>query len=139
MDIADLREVVHGTTLVTNAVIERKGARTGMLITEGFRDIPDMREEKRYDVFDLRITFPDPIVPRARRREVSERMRFDGTVERPLDLEAARAAVLELVREEGIEALAILPAARLRQSGPRGGASANGRRVLPRSLRVHLR
>ena len=105
--IADLREVVHGTTLVTNAVIERKGARTGMLITEGFRDIPDMREEKRYDVFDLRITFPDPIVPRARRREVSERMRFDGTVERALDVEAARVAVQELVREEGIEALAI--------------------------------
>ena len=107
VDIADLREVVHGTTLVTNAVIERKGARTGMLITEGFRDIPDMREEKRYDVFDLRITFPQPIVPRARRREVSERMRFDGTAERSPDIEAARAAVQELVREEGIEALAI--------------------------------
>lgn len=107
VDIADLREVVHGTTLVTNAVIERKGARTGMLITEGFRDIPDMREEKRYDVFDLRITFPEPIVPRARRREVSERMRFDGTVERPLDLDAARASVYDLVREERIEALAI--------------------------------
>ena len=107
VDIADLREVVHGTTLVTNAVIERKGARTGMLITEGFRDIPDMREEKRYDVFDLRITFPEPIVPRAWRREVSERVRFDGTVERRLDLEAARSAVHDLVREEGIEALAI--------------------------------
>ena len=107
VDIADLREVVHGTTLVTNSVIERKGARTGMLVTEGFRDIPDMREEKRYDVFDLRITFPEPIVPRAWRREVSERMRFDGTVERPLDLEAARTAVLELVQDERIEALAI--------------------------------
>ena len=107
VDIADLRDVVHGTTLVTNALIERKGACTGMLITEGFRDIPDMREEKRYDVFDLRITFPDPIVRRARRREVRERMRFDGTVERPLDLEAARAAVHDLVRGEGIDALAI--------------------------------
>ena len=107
VDIADLREVVHGTTLVTNSVIERTGARTGMLISEGFRDIPDMREEKRYDVFDLRITFPEPIVPRAWRREVSERMRFDGTVERPLDLEAARAAVHDLVQEERIEALAI--------------------------------
>ena len=107
VDVANLREVVHGTTLVTNAVIERKGARTGMLITEGFRDIPDMREEKRYDVFDLRITFPEPIVARARRREVSERMRYDGTVERPLDLESARSAVQALVREEGIEALAI--------------------------------
>ena len=107
VEIGDLREVVHGTTLVTNAVIERKGARTGMLITEGFRDIPDMREEKRYDVFDLRITFPDPIVPRAWRREVRERMRFDGTVERPLDVEAARSAVHDLVHGENIEALAI--------------------------------
>ena len=107
VEIGDLHEVVHGTTLVTNAIIERTGARTGMLITEGFRDIPDMREEKRYDVFDLRITFPEPIVPRARRREVRERMRFDGTVEQSLDLEAARASVRDLVVEEGIEALAI--------------------------------
>ena len=107
VDMAQVSEVVHGTTLVTNAVIERKGARTGMLITEGFRDIPDMRQEKRYDVFDLRITFPEPIVPRALRREVRERMRFDGTVETPLDLEPAEAAVRELVERESIDALAI--------------------------------
>ena len=107
VDITEVSEVVHGTTLVTNAVIERKGARTGMLITEGFRDILDMRQEKRYDVFDLRITFPDPIVPRALRREVRERIRFDGEVETELDLEAAGGAVRELVEDEGIDALAV--------------------------------
>ena len=107
VDIAQVSEVVHGTTLVTNAVIERKGARTGMLITEGFQDIPDMRHEKRYDVFDLRITFPDPIVPRALRREVRERIHFDGRIETALDLEAAQVAVRDLVDNEGIDALAV--------------------------------
>ena len=66
-----------------------------------------MRQEKRYDVFDLRITFPDPIVPRALRREVRERIRFDGEVETALDLDAAEAAVRELVDNEGIDALAV--------------------------------
>lgn len=107
VDIAQVSDVVHGTTLVTNAIIERKGARTGMLVTEGFRDIPDMRQEKRYDVFDLRITFPDPIVPRGLRREVRERIMFDGKVETALDLEAAERAVRELVEQEGIDALAV--------------------------------
>ena len=107
VDITRVSEVVHGTTLVTNAIIERKGARTGMLITEGFRDLLDMRREKRYDVFDLRITFPDPIVPRALRREVRERIRFDGEVETALDLDAVEAAVRELVEDKGIDALAV--------------------------------
>lgn len=58
--IGDVVEIVHGTTLVTNAVIERKGARTGMLVTAGFGDIMDMGFERRYDLFDLRITYPPP-------------------------------------------------------------------------------
>ena len=66
LDLGAVSEIVHGTTLVTNAVIERKGAVTGMLTTRGFRDILDMAREKRYDVFDLRLVFPDPIVPRNR-------------------------------------------------------------------------
>lgn len=103
----DLSVVAHGTTLVTNAVIERKGARTGMLVTAGFRDLLDMRLESRYDVFDLRIRFPLPLVPRAMRREIDERIRFDGTVERPLDPASAVRAARELVDLNGIEALAI--------------------------------
>ncbi len=107
LDLDAVVEIVHGTTLVTNAVIERKGARTGLLTTEGFGDILDMRQEKRYDVFDLRLTFPDPLVPRRRRAEVEERCHYDGTVEVPLDIEGARVALDRLVREEDIEALAI--------------------------------
>ena len=99
--------VVHGTTLVSNAVIERRGARTGMLVTAGFRDVLDMGLETRYDVFDLRLAFPSPLVPRALVREVSERVRYDGSVERTLDLDDARAAARELVEEHGVEALAI--------------------------------
>ena len=107
LDLADVVEIVHGTTLVTNAVIERKGARTGMLTTRGFRDILDMRQEKRYDVFDLRLVFPDPIVPRRWRAEVDERCHYDGSIETPLDLEAAKRALSGLVEGHGIEALAI--------------------------------
>jgi len=102
-----VEEVVHGTTLVTNAVIERKGARTGMVTTRGFRDILDMGQEKRYDVFDLRLAFPAPLVPRPRRVEVTERCHYDGTVEMPLDLDGARQAVARLVNEHGIQSLAI--------------------------------
>jgi N-methylhydantoinase A len=107
VDLGAVDEVVHGTTLVTNAVIERKGARTGMLTTRGFRDILDMRQEKRYDVFDLRLVFPDPIIPRRLRAEVEERCHYDGRVEVPLDLAGAKAALTGLVEEQNIESLAI--------------------------------
>ena len=90
-DRATSAEIVHGTTLVTNAVIERRGAVTGMLATAGFSDILDMGFERRYDLFDLRIKYPPPLVPRRLRLEVAERVRFDGSVERPLD-EAGGAA-----------------------------------------------
>ena len=79
--IADVSDVVHGTTLVTNAVIERRGAVTGMLATAGFSDILDMGFERRYDLFDLRVKYPPPLVPRRLRLEVAERVRFDGSVE----------------------------------------------------------
>ncbi|BBK30451.1 N-methylhydantoinase A [Stella humosa] len=104
---ADIGEIVHGTTLVTNAVIERRGARTGMIVTEGFRDQLDIGLEQRYDLFDLRIRFAPPVVPRALRREVRERMRWDGSVETPLDEAGLIAAVRELVDGYGVESLAL--------------------------------
>ena len=61
---AAVRTIVHGSTLVTNAVIERKGTPTGMLVTKGFRDVLDIALERRYDLYDLRLRFPDPLVPR---------------------------------------------------------------------------
>ena len=105
--MAEVESIAHGTTLVTNAVIERRGARTGMLVTAGFRDILDMGFEQRYDLFDLRLTWPDPLVPRHLRREVRERVDHDGQVVEAFDPEATRAAVRDLVESAGIEALAI--------------------------------
>ena len=107
VSIGDVDSIAHGTTLVTNAVIERRGALTGMLATEGFRDILDMGLEQRYDLFDLRLQFPEPLAPRQLRYEVAERVLYDGTVERELDLDGARRAIAELTEKHGIEALAV--------------------------------
>jgi N-methylhydantoinase A len=106
INIGSVSDIVHGTTLVTNAVIERRGAVTGMLVTAGFGDIMDMGLERRYDLFDLRIKYPTPLVPRRLRIEVAERVRYDGSVERPLD-EAAVAAAAAKFRELGVEAVAV--------------------------------
>src|SRR5438105_9053905 len=104
--IADISDVVHGTTLVTNAVIERTGAVTGMLATAGFSDILDMGFERRYDLFDLRVKYPPPLVPRRLRLEVAERVRFDGSVETPLD-EAAVQSAAKRFKELGVAAVAV--------------------------------
>jgi N-methylhydantoinase A len=104
--IADVSDVVHGTTLVTNAVIERNGAVTGMLATAGFSDILDMGFERRYDLFDLRVKYPPPLVPRRLRLEVAERVRFDGSVETALD-EAAVKVAAKRFQELGVAAVAV--------------------------------
>ena len=105
--IEGVTTIAHGTTLVTNAVIERRGALTGMLVTDGFGDIMDTGLEQRYDLFDLRIRYPDPIVPRPLRRGVRERLHYDGRIETAVDLDGARTAIRELVEDHRIEALAI--------------------------------
>ena len=101
-----VRAVVHGTTLATNALIERKGARTALLTTEGFRDALEIRHESRYDMYDLFIDPPAPLVPRHLRREVRERLLADGSVREALDEQGARRVIGELVAE-GVEAIAI--------------------------------
>lgn len=106
VDAREIGEVVHGTTLVTNAVIERKGARTALLVTEGFADILDMGYEKRYDIFDLNLRFPEPIVPRFLRYEVRERIRSTGEAVVPLDVESIRLAV-ESFRRDGVQSVAV--------------------------------
>ena len=85
LTLADIGDVVHGTTLVTNALIERTGARLGLITTRGFRDILEMGTEQRYDIYDLFLRFPDPLVPRRHRLEVAERIDRDGNVLMPLD------------------------------------------------------
>ena len=77
---ANIRILVHGTTLATNAIIERKGARTLLLTTKGFRDALETRDELRYDLHDLFIEYPQPLVPRRRRLGISERVLYNGSV-----------------------------------------------------------
>ncbi len=106
MQPADIVLVIHGTTLATNAIIERKGARTALLTTEGFRDVLALGNESRYDQYDLNIELPQPLVPRRWRVTVRERLDNEGHVLRPLDEEGVRRQ-LAFLRDEGIEALAI--------------------------------
>ena len=102
----DIGIVIHGTTLATNAVIERKGARTALLTTQGFRDVLAMGNESRYDQYDLNIMLPQPLVPRHLRLPVAERLDNEGQVLVPLDEAAVRALVPKL-RAEGVESIAI--------------------------------
>jgi len=104
--LSDIAEIVHGTTLVTNALIERKGAALGMITSAGFRDILEIGTEQRYDIYDLFLQFPDPLVPRRHRLEVAERMDRDGEVVTSLDLDGVRRAASRLVGE-GVEAIAV--------------------------------
>ncbi|WP_424811862.1 hydantoinase/oxoprolinase family protein [Roseococcus sp. YIM B11640] len=102
----DIELLIHGTTLATNALIERKGARTALLTTEGFRDVLALGNESRYDQYDLNIDLPQPLVPRRWRLPVPERLDNTGQVLKPLD-EAALRAHIPFLRAEGIESLAI--------------------------------
>ena len=101
---ADL--VVHGTTLVTNALIERRGVPTGLLTTEGYRDVLEIGTELRYDTFDLQLERAVPLVPRRLRRRIRERIGADGTVIVPLDVEAVRAAGA-MLEAAGVRSVAI--------------------------------
>lgn len=101
-----LRHVIHGTTLVVNAIIERKGCRAGLLTTAGFRDLLEMRRGKRFDMDDLLIEVPEPLIPRRLVREAPERMGKDGKPLVPLDEPGARRAIRELV-DAGVESVAV--------------------------------
>ncbi|MFI5587833.1 hydantoinase/oxoprolinase family protein [Amycolatopsis sp. NPDC051758] len=102
----DVEQVVHGTTLVTNALIERKGSRTALLATAGFRDVLEMRREHRYELYDLHLELPEPLVPRHLRFDVPERILADGSVHIGLDEEHVARLGRELAAR-GIEAVAI--------------------------------
>ncbi|MFE3280754.1 hydantoinase/oxoprolinase family protein [Nocardia sp. NPDC059239] len=103
---AGIQAIVHGTTVATNAVIERKGARVGLITTAGFRDILELRRRDRHSIYGLTGTF-EPLVPRNLRLEVPERVAADGSVVTPLDL----ADVLEAgacLAEAGVDAIAVV-------------------------------
>lgn len=106
IDPSKISMVIHGTTLVTNALIERRGARTAFITTEGFRDVIEMRNENRFEQYDLNIILPKPLVDRAHRLTLSERMDATGKVLKPFD-QAEAEALAEKVKIGGYEAVAV--------------------------------
>ncbi|MHC5081395.1 MAG: hydantoinase/oxoprolinase family protein, partial [Planctomycetota bacterium] len=104
--MAEIDEVIHGTTLVINAIIERKGAPTGLITTKGFRDVLELGREIRYAPYDIFAAFPEPLVPRRLRVEVDERIRSDGKVLKSLDPDEVRETMRGLI-DGGVESLAV--------------------------------
>ncbi len=104
--VSAITQVIHGTTLVTNALIQRRGARLAFITTEGFRDVIEMRSENRFEQYDLNLTLPAPLVPRQDRFTLAERVAADGSVLLPL-AQAEVDAMVETIRAGGYEAVAI--------------------------------
>jgi len=106
LHMSDIDVFVHGTTLATNAIIERRGAKTALIATDGFRDVIEIGTESRYDQYDLSIEKPKPLVPRALRFTVPERVDVHGKVRLPLD-EAAVSALVPKLQAAHVESVAI--------------------------------
>ncbi|NMC13756.1 MAG: hydantoinase/oxoprolinase family protein, partial [Chloroflexi bacterium] len=103
---SEFQSFVHGTTIVINAITERKGAKTGLITTQGFRDILEIGRGARPDFFNLEYKKPTPFVPRYLRREVPERISYKGEISQPIDL-SVLPSILDDFRKEGVEAIAI--------------------------------
>jgi len=104
--VSDVYEFIHGTTLVINAIIERKGARTALITTKGFKDVLELGREIRYDAYDIFSEYPEPLIPRYLRNEVDERITSDGRVILKLDPKEVR-HLLEEMKKTGIESIAV--------------------------------
>ncbi len=102
----DIAYFGHGTTVATNALIQHRGVKTGLIVTQGFRDLLEIGRQKRPDLYDLQVEKPPVLVARDLRLEVPERVRHDGTVETVLDEQAVREAARAL-RAAGVQAVAI--------------------------------
>jgi N-methylhydantoinase A len=102
----DVDTAIHGTTLITNALIERKGSKTALITTKGFRDILEMAKEMRYDIYDLLMVLPEPLVSRPLRLEVNERLTAKGDVLTPLDVNDLK-TLLPQLEASGVEAVAV--------------------------------
>ncbi len=106
VSLADVEQIVHGTTLATNALIERRGAKTALVTTAGFRDVIETRTESRFEQYDLNIVLPTPLIERKDRFVVSERLNAAGEVLVPFDDDGAR-AVIERLAEGGYQSVAV--------------------------------
>ena len=107
LDPKDFSRFVHATTLFTNALVERRGARTGLLTTHGFRDTLEIGRERKYELYDIHIEKPEPLVARDMRLEVRERIRADGCVHTPLDTPGLIAAA-KMLCDGGAQSIAIV-------------------------------
>ena len=104
--VGDVEQIMHGTTVATNAILEGKGAKVALITTEGFRDVLEIRRLRMPVLYDIRWRKPEPLVPRRLRFEIPERVDHLGAIERPLDEAAARAVIARML-DQGIEAVAI--------------------------------
>ncbi|MCX8019046.1 MAG: hydantoinase/oxoprolinase family protein [Chitinophagaceae bacterium] len=107
ISISEPEGIIHGTTLVTNAVIERKGEKTGLITTKGFEDILEIGREIRYDIYDLFISMPQPLVPTSKRFGITERINAKGEVITAPDLDEIRKIITEL-ETEGVRSVAVV-------------------------------
>jgi len=106
LDAASIQEVIHGSTVATNALLERKGARTALLTTEGFEDVLVIGRQTRRELYNIFVTRPEPLVPDGLRLGVRERTLYDGSIERPLDHAHLR-NVIENLRLQNVESVAV--------------------------------
>ena len=103
---ADLTQIIHGTTLATNALIERRGAKTALITTQGFRDVIEMRTESRFEQYDLNLNLPEPLLPRQMRYTVEERVDATGAVLLPLDRTEVE-ALADRIADAGYDSVAV--------------------------------
>jgi N-methylhydantoinase A len=103
---AQIDQIIHGTTLATNALIERRGAKTALITTEGFRDVIEMRTESRFEQYDLNLNLPDPLLPRQMRFTVAGRVDANGKI--LVDVDRAKVeAIVDQIAEGGFESVAV--------------------------------
>ena len=106
IDPTQITQIIHGTTLATNALIERRGAKTALITTKGFRDVIEMRTESRFEQYDLNLTLPPPLLPRNFRYTIKERMQADGQVLKPINRAEIESLVNE-IKQAGFESIAV--------------------------------
>ncbi len=106
VETSEIGQIIHGTTLATNALIERRGARTALITTNGFRDVIEMRTESRFEQYDLNLVLPEPLLPRQNRYTLSERVSAKGEILIPLDRVEIE-VLAEAIRAAGIQSIAV--------------------------------
>ena len=106
VEASEIQQIIHGTTLATNALIERNGAKTALITTQGFRDVIEMRTESRFEQYDLNLRLPEPLLPRQQRYTVNERISAQGEIYQELDRDEV-VAVAEKIKQAGYESVAI--------------------------------